>query len=104
MSSWQPDAAADKVASIATEIVELIYLIAYILTGIVCVVWDFRKPFHDRPAYARRPGQHLSMIAIVIIAWLPIKLYATNRRRQWGEAIKAIITFAVLAVGGNLIA
>ncbi|MGW9333504.1 hypothetical protein [Bosea sp. NPDC055594] len=80
----------------------MIYLIAYLLTGIACVIWDFRRPFIDRPAYARRPAQHLSMIAIVV-AWLPIRLYAANRGRQWGEAIKAVITFAVLAVGGNLL-
>lgn len=26
-----------------------------------------------------------------------------SMRRQWGEALKAVITFVVLAVGGNLI-
>jgi hypothetical protein len=81
----------------------LIYLIAYLLTGIACVIWDFRKPFHDRPAYARRPSEYLSMMLIVVVAWLPIKIIAANRGRQWGEAIKAVMTFVVLAVGGNLI-
>lgn len=81
----------------------MIYLIAYLLTGIACVAWDSRKPFHDRPAYARRPSEYLPMILIVVVAWLPIKIIAANRGRQWGEALKAILTFIVLSVGGSLI-
>lgn len=79
-------------------------VVAYLLTGIASVIWDFRKPFIDRPAYVRRPWKHMSMIAIVIVAWLPIRLYAANRGRQWSEALKAIVTVVILAVGGNLIA
>lgn len=82
----------------------MVLLIANLLTGIACVAWDFRKPFHDRPAYARRPDRHMSMIAVMVVAWLPIKLYAANRGRQWSEAIKAIVTFAILAIGGNMLA
>lgn len=79
-------------------------VVAYLITGIACVTSDFRKPFHDRPAYARRPSEHLAMIGIVIVAWLPIKIIAANRGRQWGEAIKAIVTFGVLAFGGMMLA
>lgn len=43
-------------------------VVAYILTGIACVVWDFKKPFLDRPAYARRPDKHLSMVFMMIAA------------------------------------
>lgn len=82
----------------------MIFLIAYLLTGIACVIFDFSKPFHDRPAYVRRPSQHLGMIAIVVIAWLPIKIYAANRGRQWGDLFKAIVTFGILAVGGMALA
>lgn len=78
-------------------------VVAYLLTGIACVVWDFKKPFLDRPAYARRPDKNLMIVAVMIVAWLPLRIYAANRGRQWGEATKAIVTFAILAVGGNLI-
>lgn len=65
----------------------MVFLLAYLLTGIAVVAFDFRKPFHDRPAYVRRPSQHLSMILIVVVAWLPIRVYAATRGRQWGDLI-----------------
>lgn len=79
-------------------------VIAYLLTGIACIVWDFRKPFIDRPAYARRSERYAKGFPLVIFGWLPISILEASMSRRWGQAVKRVTTFVVLVVGGAMIA
>jgi hypothetical protein len=81
----------------------LTFVVAYLLTGLACVTWDFRKPFIDRPAYARRPEQHAGSLPLVILGWLPLSVIVAVRSHMWGEAGKRVATFALLALGGAIL-
>lgn len=80
----------------------LTFVVAYLLTGLACVAWDFRKPFIDRPAYARRPERHARSFPLVILGWLPLSVIIAARSRMWGEAAKRMGTFALLVLGGAM--
>lgn len=81
----------------------LTIIVAYLLTGFACIVWDFRKPFIDRPAYARRPERYAKGFLVVILGWLPLSVAIASRSHMWGEAAKRVATFGLLSVGGLMI-
>lgn len=80
----------------------LMIVTAYLLTGFACIVWDFRKPFIDRPAYARRHERYAKGFPLVILGWLPISMLEASMSRRWGQAVKRVTTFALLVVGGAM--
>ena len=45
-------------------------VIAYVLSGIVGIILDYRRPIYDRPAYVRQRGPFGPIAAILL--WLPM--------------------------------
>ena len=76
----------------------LVLAIAYLLTGIRHILRDLRKPFGDRPAYARRfPSRGF---LLPLFGWLPISVEGALRYRLWKEGISMWVFFVILAFGG----
>ncbi len=72
--------------------------LAYVLTGVRYILRDLRKPFGDRPAYARRfPSRGF---LLPLFGWLPITILHALEARLWKEGISMWIFFAILALGG----
>lgn len=80
----------------------LTVVLAYLLTGVACIVWDFRKPYIERPPYARRPERYAKGFPMVILGWLPLGVMEALMSRMWGQATKRVATFALLVVGGGM--
>jgi hypothetical protein len=80
----------------------LVLSVAYLLTGVRYILRDRRRPFGDRPAYARRgilQGRDKGYL-IALFGWLPLTLDLAVHHRQWGAGISMWLLFAVLAIGG----
>lgn len=74
--------------------------IAYPLTGIFCIMYDFKKPYHDRPAYARNPSRYLKGFLMMIFIWPYFKVVIALKCRLWWEAGSTLLIFISLAVWG----
>lgn len=79
----------------------LVLVLAYLLTGFMCIVWDFRKPFIDRPHYAINSSRYLKGFITIILGWLPLKTLIAVSSGIRSEALKPLVTFAILWVGGS---
>jgi hypothetical protein len=53
------------------EVVLVLLALAYGLTGVHCIMSDFRTPYANRPAYARHPSRYPKGFFIMIVGWLP---------------------------------
>lgn len=84
---------------------EIIFVVcfAYGLTGVHCIISDLRKPYHDRPAYARNPSRYLKGFLLMIVGWLPLTLLMAQQYRLWGKAFSTLLIFAFLSVSGILL-
>ncbi len=78
--------------------VVLILIVAYVLTGVRYIVRDLRKPFGDRPAYARQFPSRGFMLPL--FGWLPSTIVMALNYRMWKDGISMWLFFVILAVGG----
>lgn len=76
-------------------------LLAYLLTGLACIIWDHRMNFHDRPAYARRIQRLPIGGAVVLLGWLPMRLIQAQRTSSLKSVAKPLATFFILAAGAS---
>ncbi len=77
----------------------LVIAVAYVLTGVRFVL-DLRKPFADRPPYARQFPSWGFFVAL--FGWLPyiVMIAFMTRFRLWKEAVPILILFAALSLVG----
>jgi hypothetical protein len=79
-----------------------VFAVAYVLTGVRCILRDRRRPFGDRPAYARRgilQGRDRGYVT-ALFGWLPLTIILALYHRQWGAAMSMWLFLAILVVGG----
>ena len=79
-----------------------ILVVAYVLTGIYCIMRDFQKPYSDRPAYARNPSRYLKGFIQVIFVW-PCLVVLDLKSRLWWKAGLTLLTFILLVGWGLLV-
>ena len=72
--------------------------VAYVLTGVRYILRDLRRPFGDRPAYARQfPSRDF---LLPLFGWLPITVVGALQYRLWKDGVSMWVFFAILALGG----
>ena len=73
--------------------------VAYILSGVVGVILDYRQPIYDRPEYIRRGDLIRALVAALI--WLPmiIIIFLSHRIIQGKDAGILVLFIALSAVG-----
>jgi hypothetical protein len=80
----------------------LVFGLAYVLTGVRYILRDRRRPYGDRPAYARRgilQGRDKGYL-MALFGWLPLTISLALHHRQWMAGISMWLFFAILAIGG----
>lgn len=77
--------------------------VAYVLSGVVGVVLDYRQPIYDRPEYVRRGGP-IGAIKVTLI-WLPmiILIFLSHRIIQ-GKDARILVLFVALSAVGYVLA
>lgn len=71
-------------------------ILAYFVTGILVIWWDYRRPMFDRPSYVR--DGMVGLMALNVIGWLPLKSIAAFQHGLWGDLSKTLAAFAVLCL------